>query len=292
MINIIDTFKDFKICFQDKLHLSIEEKIELWQAAYISKYPELEEKLKVDYEDSGYSWRKIAEEMVFKRTREDFPRMLEAYDNILNVISTINSRAEEKFDLELNINIVLYAGLCNSAGWVDKFDGKRAILYGIDKIAELEWQDRVKISSLLSHELSHVVHFEIRGEDSLSENIEKSKYNKGIWNIYEEGFAQYIQGVISGSKTDSRGEGWTLECAEKEDELKKLYLEALYDKENGTKEFFGDWFKVLGISDAGYYLGSRMIESLTERYSTEEIAKLKFCDIEREVIDFLRSTAE
>ena len=39
MINIIDTFEDFKNCFANNLNLSIEEKIKLWEECYISKYP-------------------------------------------------------------------------------------------------------------------------------------------------------------------------------------------------------------------------------------------------------------
>jgi hypothetical protein len=262
MIKIIDTFMYFEECFKDNLDISIEDKINLWEKCYISKYPELEKKLKEDYESSGYRWRDIASTMVFNRTMEDFHKMQEAYGNILSIINGINEKVEKVFGLTLDINIVLYAGLCNSAGWVDFYDGKRAVLFGIDKIAELNWYPFEKLEPLIAHELCHVIHFELSGEDDLSASIERNNYNKGIWRIYEEGFAQFYQNKLLQNEFDCRGMEWTLKCGENKDKLKKLYLEALNDNETGTRHFFGDWFEVLGISDAGYFLGAEFVRKL------------------------------
>lgn len=286
LIEIIDTFKDFKSCFKDKLDISIEEKIKLWESCYINKYPELEDKCKSDYESSGYSWRDIATKMVFCRTKADFNKMLEAYANIKNAIQDINTAVNEVFGIDPSLYIILYSGLCNSAGWVDTYNGRRAILYGIDKIAELNWHSIEKIRPLIAHELCHVIHFEIRGEDRLT-GVEANKYNNGIWRIYEEGFAQYFQQKLIGNSDDSRGAEWLENCTLEKDKLKTLYLEALHNKNEGTKHFFGDWFKVLGISDTGYFLGSELIKELNEVYSVEQIAAMNFNDIENAVIRFL-----
>lgn len=287
MINIIDTFKDYEICFHGKLDLSIEDKIDLWEKCYISKYPELEKKCKDSYDAKGYSWRTIAREKVFNRTEKDFNKMICAYRNILIALKNINTRAEEVFDLDLDINLVLYCGLCNSAGWVDTYNSKRAILYGIDKIAELNWHTTEKIESLISHELCHVVHFQIRGEDNLPGNVSRNNYNKGIWSLYEEGFAQFFQYKLLGKEVDSRGRAWIEECRINERQLKKLYLEALHDEMKGTRDFFGDWFKVLGISDVGYFLGAELIRKLYIQYNIAYIAQLPFIEIENQVMNFL-----
>ncbi len=287
MINIIDTFQEFRECFEDKLDLSIDDKIRIWQDCYISKYPELEKKCKDYYEEYDYSWKSVASELVFKRTKDDFNKMIKAHGNILEIMEEVNLNAKEVFNLDLQINIVLYCGLCNSAGWVDYYNGKRTILYGIDKIAELNWHTIDKLKSLLSHELCHVIHFEMRGEDYLPSNIERNNYNEGIWFIYGEGFAQFFQSKLLGSETDSRGSEWINKCKDKESQLKKLYLESLYDKDIGTRDFFGDWFKVLGISDVGYFLGAELIKELTNKYNMKTIAQLQFESIEKEVIDFL-----
>ena len=54
MIYVIDTFKDFRSCFEEKLDLSVRENIDLCERCYISKYPELEKKCKEDYSLNGY----------------------------------------------------------------------------------------------------------------------------------------------------------------------------------------------------------------------------------------------
>lgn len=289
MIQIIDTFKDFKLCFENKLNLPIDKKIKLWEEVYISKYPELERKCKEYYESNGYSWRKIAKEKVFNNTKTDFNKMIKAHKNILEIMDVINSKVEKIFNVKLDINIVLYAGLCNSAGWVDTYGNKRAILYGIDKIAELNWYTMNELESLLSHELCHVVHFETRGEDTLPNNISRNKYNEGIWYLYEEGFAQFFQYKLMEKEFDSRGAEWFKNCKINEKQLKGLYLEALYDDEKGTMDFFGDWFKVLDISDAGYFLGAQLIKGLYSKCGIEHIARLEFPEIENEVMKFIRN---
>lgn len=288
MIHILDTFKDFELCFQGQLDVTIEEKIHIWENNYMSKYPELERKLKEDYESNGYSWRKIAEEMVFNRTKDDFSKMTHAYGNLSKLMDNIDAKVKEIFHVDLDVNIVLYSGLCNSAGWVDFYNSKRAILFGIDKIAELNWDSIEKLESLVAHELCHVIHFEIRGEDGLSKNTDSNKYNEGIWNLYEEGFAQFFQYILLGEERDSRGREWFEQCEDKEYELKKLYLAALSNEEKGTKDFFGDWYEVLGISDVGYYLGSEFIRMLHSQYNIEYIAKLQFDEIKNKVENFLK----
>lgn len=288
MIDLIDTFKDFRRCFEGNLEAPVHEKIELWKTGYICNYPELEEKCILDYEGMGINWREFAEKNVFIRTKDDYNKMTEAYNNILNAMGSINKKAQAMMDTELDLNIILYCGLCNSAGWVDKYNGKRAILYGIDKIAELNWHRLEKVEPLLAHELCHVIHFELRGEDRLPRGVDESKYNQGIWNLYEEGFAQFFENILTGNNTDSRGSEWIERCSENEGELKKEYLKAMNNIENGTREFFGDWFKVLGISDAGYYLGSRFIEELYRSHDIHYIAKLPFKEIESRVTKFLK----
>lgn len=289
MIHIVDTFKDFKLCFKDKLDLTIEEKIDLWEKNYIYKYTELEKKCKEDYSSNGYDWNKIAKEMVFNRTKKDFYKMIQAHKNILLIMNTLNTRIDKLFNLNLEVNIVLYCGLCNSAGWVDTYNNRRAILFGIDKIAELNWHTSEKLESLLAHELCHVAHFGIRGEDKLPDNIDRNRYNEGIWSLYEEGFAQFFQYKLLDKEIDSRGIEWFEICKINETQLKKLYLRALFDEEEGTKDFFGDWFEVLGISDAGYYLGAEFIRMMDTQHNIEYIAKLSFEEIENQVVKFLNS---
>jgi uncharacterized protein YjaZ len=287
MINVIDTFIDFKEIFKDKLNFSIDDKIKLWEEDYMVNYPKLLAKCKDDYTNDGYQWDKIAREIVFSKTKDDFKKMIEAYNNIRNVIEDINKKSYELFNLDLDINIVLYSGLCNSAGWVDEYDGKRAILYGIEKIAELNWHKVDDIKSLLAHELCHVIHFEIRGKNNIIDDP-KSNYEEGIWRLYTEGFAQFYQIKLTQQENDPRGIEWIKSCNENINQLKKLYIKALHNKEKGTNDFYGDWWKVIGISDTGYYLGQEFIKLLSKKYSLQKVSTLKFNEIEKELLNFLR----
>lgn len=286
MVNVIDAFGEFKNILEKNLNKSTEDKLQLWIKYYEKNYPELKEKCTCDYEKDGYSWKEVAVNKVFNRVAEDFCFMIEAHENLLKVLKDIEERVIKVFHVEIDINIVLYSSLGHAAGWVDECEGKRAIIFGIDKIAELRWQTTDQLDSLVCHELSHVVHYYIRNE-VIPKWAEENKYNNGIWNIYEEGFAQFFQHKLSYAKVDSRGEGWISICNENKDKLKKLYLEALKNDERGTNDFFGDWFQVLGISDAGYFLGAELIKGLSEKYDLKHIACMKKEDIEKVVLDFL-----
>lgn len=286
MVNVIDAFGEFKNILEKNLNKSTEDKLQLWIKYYEKNYPELKEKCTCDYEKDGYSWKEVAVNKVFNRVAEDFCFMIEAHENLLKVLKDIEERVIKVFHVEIDINIVLYSSLGHAAGWVDEYEGKRAIIFGIDKIAELRWQTTDQLDSLVCHELSHVVHYYIRNE-VIHKWAEENKYNNGIWNIYEEGFAQFFQHKLSYAKVDSRGEGWISICNENKDKLKKLYLEALKNDERGTNDFFGDWFQVLGISDAGYFLGAELIKGLSEKYDLKHIACMKKEDIEKVVLDFL-----
>lgn len=127
-----------------------------------------------------------------------------------------------------------------------------------------------------------------KGEDKLPSSIDSNIYNEGIWYLYEEGFAQFFQYKLLDKEVDSRGKEWFDICRANERQLKNLYLKALFDEEKGTQDFFGDWFKVLGISDAGYYLGTEFIRRLNTQYNIEYIAKMQFEEIENEVNKFLK----
>ena len=51
MINTIDTFKNFKEVFKDKLDISIDDKIKLWEYEYMIHYPEFSQNKRVILEE-------------------------------------------------------------------------------------------------------------------------------------------------------------------------------------------------------------------------------------------------
>ena len=78
--------------------------------------------------------------------------------NFQTVIDTLNDNLSKLFDKEPDINIILYLGLCNGAGWATTLDGKNTVLLGIEKIIELNWGDETNMRALILHEIGHLWH--------------------------------------------------------------------------------------------------------------------------------------
>ena len=78
------------------------------------------------------------------------------HNSFVQVTENLNDRIMECFGEELDVEIVLYLGLCNAAGWVTNINGKDTVLLGVEKIIELNWQDIDSMYGLIYHELGHV----------------------------------------------------------------------------------------------------------------------------------------
>ena len=285
-MQIIDTFDDFYQLFKDHLDENVEDLIIRWEQ-YIANYPELEIKCKTDYSEFGYDWVEIAKTKVFNRTKLDFNLMKIIHNKMKTLIESILLASKKTFHVEHFGNIILYCGLGNGAGWVDTYQGKRAILFGLEKISELNISQDEDLKSLIAHELCHVIHFELRGTDCLEGEL--TSYHQGIWQLYTEGFAQYYQSRLLEQSDDYRGSEWLSKCEFLYDDLKELFLEGLIHEEIGIQQFFGDWFEVLGVQDAGYFLGAKMIDELSHHYTIEEMANFDLDELELKSLSFLKS---
>ena len=63
-----------------------------------------------------------------------------ANDSFVAVTDKLASNIERLFENGVETDIILYLGLCNGAGWATSLDGRDAVLLGIEKIIELNWQ--------------------------------------------------------------------------------------------------------------------------------------------------------
>jgi len=61
--------------------------------------------------------------------------------------------------VDFDVDVILYLGLCNGAGWVTQLGGRWVLLLGIEKIVELNWICLDKMRSLIYHELGHVWYY-------------------------------------------------------------------------------------------------------------------------------------
>lgn len=189
------------------------------------------------------------------------------------VIDTLKNNLHNLFETEPDINIVLYLGLCNGAGWATSLDGKDTVLLGIEKIIELDWGDETNIRALILHEVGHLWHKQ-------NGNLyfpEYTKRRKSIAQLYREGVAMVCEHILCGDDEfyHQDKDGWLQWCRENEDEIKKEYLRRL-DENESVQDFFGDWCSYKGHSDVGYFLGCRFIENLMKAHSLKEIANMKY----------------
>ncbi|MEG2017958.1 MAG: hypothetical protein RR128_05790 [Clostridium sp.] len=100
----------------------------------------------------------------------------------------------------------------------------------------------------------------------LEKNLNKSPEDKlQLWIEYYEKNYPELKGKCTGDY-ENGGYNW---------------------RDVGTNDFFGDWFQVLGISDAGYFLGSELIKGLSREHDLKHIACMGKGEIEKSVLDFL-----
>ncbi len=209
--------------------------------------------------------------------------------NFQSVIKTLNSNLDKLFDKEPDINIVLYLGLCNGAGWATTLDGKNTVLLGIEKIIELGWGDETNMRALILHEIGHLWH-------KLNGNLhipEYTKRRKGIAQLYCEGVAMVCEHILCGDDEFYHQDknGWLNWCYENENDIKKEYLRRLNEKES-VQDFFGDWCSYNGRSDVGYFLGCRFVRFLMKANSLKEIANMNYRVLNKAFKEFANTVIE
>lgn len=205
--------------------------------------------------------------------------------NFQAVMKTLNENLTKLFDEEPDINIVLYLGLCNGAGWATTLDGKSTVLLGIEKIIELDWGDETNMRALILHEIGHLWH-KLNGNLYLPDF---TKRRKGIQQLYCEGVAMVCEHILCGDENfyHQNKDAWLDWCRENEEEIKKEYLRRL-DKRESIQDFFGDWCSYNGHSDVGYYLGCKFVEHLMKTYTLKGIANLPYRKLNKAFTDFVK----
>ena len=278
-MNIINTCNKIKSVFADGFSL------ELWRkyAEEISK--ELPSKCEKDAKEYDFNKSVLPVlEAALNEEKLDFVNI-----SFQNVIDTLNDNLSKLFDTEPDINIILYLGLCNGAGWATTLDGKNTVLLGIEKIIELDWGDETNMRALILHEIGHLWH-------KLNGNLyipEYTKRRKGIAQLYCEGVAMVCEHILCGDDEfyHQDKEGWLSWCYKNENKIKREYLRRL-DKKESIQDFFGDWCSYNGHSDVGYFLGCRFVRYLMKSYSLKEIANMKYRALNKAFTEFANTVIE
>jgi hypothetical protein len=114
------------------------------------------------------------------------------------------------------------------------------------------------------------------------------------FRLYSEGFAQraehstWDQGTWHMADEDDE---WLTWCRAREGWLAGEFLRRV-DTGEDVRDFFGSWYAIEGHSQAGYYLGHRVIQSFEgEGLTLREIAVWPAADVRRRVWAALRNLA-
>ncbi len=209
--------------------------------------------------------------------------------NFQSVIDTLNENLTKLFKEEPDIDIILYLGLCNGAGWATTLDGKNTVLLGIEKIIELNWCDETDMRALILHEIGHLWH-KLNGNFDIPDF---TKRRKSIVQLYCEGIAMVCEHILCGDDEfyHQNKDGWLNWCYEHENEIKKEYLRRLDNKES-VQDFFGDWCSYNGYSDVGYFLGCRFVRYLMKKNTLKEIANMKYKTLDKAFTEFATTVIE
>lgn len=286
--HILDTYQNFEDYWSHVSFKTTDEQIHLWQTSYMNKYPELLGKQIQCYKNENMDWQDIARK-VFPTLPGRLQLMRKARNNILESYQSICVQASEKLGIDFGIILVVYVGIGCGAGWATKYDGKPAILLGLENIAEENWHTKTRLRGLISHEIGHLIHMKWRGE--WGEAIEDEEKDP-LFLLYSEGFAQRYEHLINEKETwhMAPDKEWLYWCIQNKSWLAEEFLSRL-SSHNSVKDFFGSWFDIQGKKQAGYFLGHAFICELEKAYSLGEIALLRVEDIRQMVLRYLNSAS-
>ncbi|MBC7169307.1 hypothetical protein H5T54_00020 [Candidatus Bipolaricaulota bacterium] len=255
-----------------------------WEGFYSQRFPELHAKQIQDCTEAGEDWRTIALARVFAQLPTRLAALEEARGRILGLWDDVLARARAALGLELDVVAVVHVGIGCGAGWATTYEGKSAVLFGLENIAELDWYTTARLEGLIAHELGHVAHAAWRGEPV--ELVEEDP----LGLLYSEGFAQRLEGVILGRESWhlAPDEGWLPWCREHLPELARAFRNRAAQGK-AVNAFFGSWLSYRGVPFTGHFLGHTVIRMMEEGRTLPELAGLPLPEVRASVDGFLRA---
>lgn len=285
MIKVVDTTNDF-LNYYLKNYGKKKEYIIIWDVFYSKNYGKFYEKIIDDIEKENIDIKELFNLNEFYLI-ENTKVFYETSKNLINSTKKVEIMIKEFIDYDIDIIIFIYFGFDISAGWATFFDENFVIMFDLLKIKELKWTNSNKTLGLVSHEISHIIHMNLRGD---LENFEENE--KSHFSLYVEGFAQWF-----GEKLVSKDIWYPFNkshlnwCQKNIEFLKKEFL---FRIENNLKtyDFFGDWFDIKGKKMTGYFLGYNFIKYLENFLDFKSIIKLKDEEIKNHVINYLKEVKD
>ncbi len=265
-MNIVDSSGEMLSAFR-----SGQFDIEKWKSYMDASVPGAKELCLKDMRETvsaGCSWQDDFLP-VLNAAAQDTDKRGRAIASFRRVTEGLEERIRRRFHKDLDVDLILYLGLCSGAGWVTDINGRPAVLLGIEKIMELNWCDTDAMTGLIIHELGHVYQAQygvLRRElDSPQESF--------LWQLFTEGIAMVFEQETLGDPGYFHQDihGWKSWCDEHAESIRRSFCRDLGSMTRENQRYFGDWVSYEGHGDTGYYLGARFVRFLLNSDSFDRI---------------------
>ena len=284
MFNIIDTSSSIFTSYKDgKFDLDkwIEYIDTVDQNIKEACLRDLEESISPDFSWDSY-FLPVLNDLVLKK--EDVEKISKIF---LRITNGLEKKIIDNFGRSFDVDIILYLGLCNGAGWVTDIKGKTYILLGIEKILELYWDNADDMNGLILHELGHVYHNEF---GILNREFEDPS-EKFLWQLFTEGIAMVFEQEIMNDPSYFHQDidGWKDWC---EENIIKISRDFKLDYPNMTRvnqRYFGDLANYYNHNDVGYYLGARFVRFILQKDIFDNIIRYEIDAVKSLFEDFINS---
>ena len=284
MIKISDTYPQIGTLFDDGTF-----NIEKWELYINFNYDKSANIFKDDlrkYLDSGnYVYEKDI--LPILNAVYENSNLETLYSSFCKITDGLNEKIIDHFGCELDMDIVLYIGLCKAAGWVANISGRDVILLGIEKILELNWCDEDSMYGLIYHELGHVYHKQYGMFHQQSDNNSQNY----VWQLFTEGIAMcFEQTLVDNSNYYHQNKnGWLEWCDNHYQQILADFYHDLPTMTKSNQKYFGDWVSYRGKGDVGYYLGTKFVQQQCDKYDFEQLINLTIDEIYQEFLFFAES---
>lgn len=282
-MKLIDTSRELLSCYGSNGF-----DLEKWKSYMDSCVPGAKELCLCDMRETlaaGFSWEKDFLP-VLNGVFENAEKREAALRSFYAVTENLDERLKNRFHKTVSADLILYLGLCNGAGWVTPVNGRESVLFGIEKIIELDWCGLDAMNGLVLHELGHIFH----RQHGLWLPTPEANADRFIRQLFCEGVAMVFEQELAG------GEGyyhqydaeWKLWCDENAEHIKRSFYRDLDGMTQDNQRYFGDWARFEGHGDTGYYLGTRFVRFLMRSADFDEIIRFDLADIKRGFEAFMR----
>lgn len=284
MIRIIDTYPEIHSLFKSNVF-----SLEKWECYINSIYANSAQIFIDDLQEclqaGGYTYERDILPII--QEVSGHPEAATLHGSFCKVTDGLNKRVMDLFGREPDIDVVLYLGLCNAAGWVTSINGRDVILLGIEKILELNWHDEDSMRGLIYHELGHAYHKQYGTFNQHSDHGGK----RFVWQLFTEGIAMYFEQTLVQDfhYYHQNRDGWLTWCEEHLQQISADFSNDLPTMTPSDQRYFGDWVRYHGKGDTGYFLGAKFVQQLCKKHDFERLINLHIDDVYREYLSFTES---